>query len=54
MFFQDVPNTSAYMIGGYALFFVVMAIYFISLVVRWRNLHQDLRLLEDLKKETKQ
>jgi hypothetical protein len=41
------------MIGGYAVFFVVMAIYFISLVVRWRNLKQDLRALEDLKNETK-
>ncbi len=53
MFFQDVPNTTSYMIGGYAVFFVVMAIYFVSLVIRWRNLNQDLHLLEDLKKETK-
>lgn len=55
MFFQDaVPNTSTYMVAGYAVFFVVMAVYLVSLFVRWRNLHQDLRLLEDMQKEMKQ
>lgn len=55
MFFQDaVPNTSAYMVAGYAVFFVVMAVYLASLFIRWQNLQQDLRLLEDMQKETKQ
>ncbi|MGE5249573.1 MAG: hypothetical protein ACM3QS_05110 [Bacteroidota bacterium] len=53
MFFlqEPPPNTSAYMIAGYAIFFVVMIIYLASLVIRWRNLNQDLRMLEDMEKE---
>ena len=53
MFFQDAPpNTSAYMIAGYTIAFTVMAIYLISLAVRWRNLNQDLEMLESLEKES--
>lgn len=54
MFFQDTPpDTSTYMIAGYAVFFIVMAIYLISLFVRARNLNQDLTTLENLQQESK-
>lgn len=52
MFFQDTPpDTSAYMIAGYIVFFVVMAIYLVSLFIRSRNLHQDLKVLESLQRQ---
>jgi hypothetical protein len=54
MFFQDTPpDTSAYMIAGYTVFTVVMAIYLLSLFVRSRNLQRDLTALESLKQESK-
>lgn len=51
MFFETPPDTSAYMIGGYAFAFIAMAIYLISLIIRSRNLRRDLSMLEDLEKE---
>jgi len=54
MFFQDAtPNTSSYMIAGYTIFFIVMAIYLISFLVRTRNLKQDMSMLESMKPESK-
>jgi len=54
MLFQEPPpDTSGYMIAGYAIAFTVMAIYLISLVIRWRNLIQDLEILEGLEAEAK-
>lgn len=54
MFFQDTPpDTSAYMIAGYTVFTVVVAIYLFSLFVRSRNLHRDLTTLESLEQERK-
>ncbi len=53
MFFQDAtPNTSSYMIAGYTIFFIVMAIYLISFFVRSRNLKQDMSMLESMKQES--
>ncbi|MBI2757623.1 MAG: hypothetical protein HYX49_03000 [Chloroflexi bacterium] len=53
MFFQDAPpDTSGYMIAGYLVFFIVMAIYLISFFLRSRNLKQDLSVLEDMKQES--
>ena len=53
-FFQDsTPDTSAYMIAGYSIAFTVMAIYVGSLVIRGRNLRQDLRTLEKIQAESK-
>jgi hypothetical protein len=46
-------NTTAYMIAGYAVIFGVMAIYLVSLVVRFRNLRQEEQLLKELEKEQK-
>ncbi|MFZ1041956.1 MAG: hypothetical protein WCA79_03190 [Anaerolineales bacterium] len=45
------PDTSAYMIAGYTVFFIVAAIYIVSLLVRWHNLHQDMTTLEAIQKE---
>jgi len=54
MFFQEItPDTSGYMIAGYAIAFSVMAIYLASLIIRWRNLNRDLEMLADMDKEKK-
>jgi CcmD family protein len=42
------PDTTAYMIAGYVVIFGVILVYLASLVVRRRNLKQDLELLEEL------
>ena len=52
MFLLDpTPDTSGYMLAGYAVFFIVSAIYLISLVIRNRNLQRDLDLLEEMDKK---
>ncbi len=38
-----------YMIGGYAAIFLMLAVYLISLVVRWRKMKRDREMLESLK-----
>ncbi len=38
-----------YMVGGYSAIFIMMAIYLISLVLRWRRTKRDLQLLETMK-----
>lgn len=46
---QDAPaNTTSYMIAGYAVIFGVMALYLVSVMVRFRNLKQELEILQDL------
>lgn len=45
------PDTSAYMIAGYAFFFIVMSIYLISLTLRWRNLKEELDILRSEKEK---
>jgi hypothetical protein len=45
---QIPPDTSAYMIAGYAVIFGAMFLYVTSLFVRRRNLEQDIQLLEEL------
>lgn len=47
---QSTPDTSQYMIAGYAVIFGVMGIYVASYFIRTKNLKQDLELLEDLDK----
>lgn len=47
---QGPANTMNYMIAGYAVIFGVMLLYLASLVIRQRNLRQDMELLEDLEK----
>jgi CcmD family protein len=49
MFLQEAPaNTTSYMIAGYAVIFVVMLVYLISLYLRRRNLEQDLDVLTEV------
>ncbi|MCS6908287.1 MAG: hypothetical protein RML93_10455 [Anaerolineales bacterium] len=46
---QEGPaETTVYMIAGYALILVVMAIYLATLWMRWRNLQRDQETLETL------
>jgi hypothetical protein len=39
------------MIAGYAIIFTVLAVYLVSLVVRWRNLRQDEETLREIEKK---
>jgi len=49
MFFQEpTPDTSGYMIAGYAIAFLVMGLYVLSFYLRSRNLRQDLTMLEEI------
>ncbi len=51
MFLQEsIPDTSRYMVLGYSITFIVMALYVLSLYIRNRNLNQDLSMLEDMDK----
>ncbi len=52
MFFDELPpDTSIYMIAGYAIFFVITLVYLASLFIRTRNLNQDLTTLQSLQAE---
>ena len=52
MLYQDaIPNTTNYMILGYAVIFTVMAIYLISLGLRQRSLKQDLDTLKEIEEK---
>ena len=50
MFFQTpvTPNTSGYMIAGYAVAFIVMGLYVASIYIRTRNLNRDKETLEEM------
>lgn len=48
---METPDTFIYMVMGYVVIFAVMAIYLISLTVRWRNLKQDEAMLAELDQE---
>lgn len=45
------PNTTGYMIAGYSVIFIVLAIYLASLVIRRRNYKRDVAMLEDLEEQ---
>jgi CcmD family protein len=52
MLFQEaIPNTTNYMILGYAVIFTVMFIYLVSLGLRQRSLKQDLETLNELEEK---
>ncbi len=54
MLFQATPpDTSAYMIAGYTVFFLILAIYILSLFIRTRNLNQDKTTLDSIREERK-
>jgi hypothetical protein len=49
---QEGPiETTNYMAAGYIIFFVVMILYLGSLLLRSRNLQQDLAMLEELEEK---
>jgi len=51
MFLQEtIPDTSGYMIAGYAVAFIVMGLYILSMYLRTRNLNQDIAMLEEMDK----
>jgi len=47
---EPTPDTSAYMIAGFVVTFLIMGIYVLSLYIRNRNLKSDLEILEDIEK----
>jgi len=51
MYLETIPDTSAYMIGGYAFAFIVMGIYVFSMYLRNSNLKRDAETLETLQAE---
>lgn len=52
MFFLETPpDTSGYMVAGYAIAFAVMVIYVASLFIRFRNLQRDMSMLEEMDKD---
>lgn len=51
MFFQEAtPDTSGYMIAGYAITFVILGLYAASMYLRSRNYQRDITLLEEMDK----
>ncbi len=46
-------DTLTYMLAGYAVIFGILIIYLVSLIVRWNNLKQDWRYLEETQQEKK-
>lgn len=53
MFFlqEAIPDTSGYMIFGYAVIFGSLLLHLASMALRQRSLQRDIELLEDLTKE---
>jgi hypothetical protein len=52
MFFLETPpDTSQYMVAGYAISFGVMILYVVSLFIRSRNLKRDMSMLEEMDKD---
>lgn len=45
------PETTNFLIAGYAVFFGVFISYIASLVFRWQNLKRDLQSLQDMEKD---
>lgn len=48
---MDTPDTMNFMVLGYSVIFASMAVYVVSLVVRFRHLRQDEIMLKDLDEE---
>ena len=45
------PDTSSYMVAGYAISFAVMLLYVASLFIRYRNLNRDMSMFEEMDKD---
>ena len=48
---ESTPDTTSYMIGGFAVFTVVMISYLWSLYSRWKALEQEQTALNELKRK---
>jgi CcmD family protein len=46
-----IPDTTAYMIGGYLFIFGVIGLYVASLIIRRRNLERELDLLQQFENQ---
>jgi hypothetical protein len=42
-----------YMIAGYTAIFTIQIVYLVSLVMRWRRLKRDIKMLDDLSQKPK-
>lgn len=51
MFLESVPDTSGYMLLGYAVAFIVMGLYILSMYIRSRNLQRDLETFQSIESE---
>jgi CcmD family protein len=47
----DYAVSIKYMTAGYLVIFTVLAIYLISLFVRWKNLKRDMETLKEIQKK---
>jgi CcmD family protein len=45
------PDTTRYFYSAYAIIFVTLTFYVISLIVRWNNLQRDMDTLNELEKD---
>jgi hypothetical protein len=53
LFLQQGPaETTSYMIAGYSVIFGVMLVYLVSLIVRSRQMAQDLAALEEMEEQS--
>ena len=50
---METPDTSGYMIAGFAISFLVMGVYVLSIYLRKRNLRRDLETIESLDEKEK-
>jgi len=47
----DYATSLKYLLAGYAVIFSVLALYIVSLFLRWRKLKQDFQMLKELQKK---
>ena len=45
---DEMANTVNYFIAGYTVIFSILAFYLGSLIIRWKNLTQDEKILSEL------
>lgn len=41
-----------YMVAGYVVILSVLALYLVSLIIRWHNLTRDLKTIKEFQKKT--
>ena len=47
----DYAVSIKYMFTGYAVIFIILAVYLASLFIRWKRLNHDLQTLENLEEQ---